>query len=122
MPEGAARPDYVVPDPAPEEVFRFVLVGVIEPRCQFPGCHDRADGRNQPAGGLDLTTDPYAALMGTSTAVNRPLVVPYDVAASYLMEKVTRSSPAVGERMPPDSPLDEDQLGLLRRWIDAGAF
>lgn len=101
-----------------EDLFKFLRIGVLQTSCVFSGCHLAGD---MPAAGLDLSTDPYVALMGPSTEVDRALVVPGDAASSYLMEKLTEDAPASGARMPLNSMLDSYQLELVRRWINAGA-
>jgi predicted CxxxxCH...CXXCH cytochrome family protein len=83
-------------------------------------CH----GATSPQSGLDLSTDPYAAL------VNRPstmysgavLVVPGDSAASLLYAKISGTqSSSQGGVMPPTGMLPADRIALVKAWIDAGA-
>lgn len=101
-----------------EDLFKFVDVGVLQTSCAFSGCHF---GGKEPAAGLDLSTEPFSALMGMSTALDRPLVVPGDPDGSYLIEKLTSDKPEAGERMPLGSKLEDYQLALVRTWISAGA-
>jgi hypothetical protein len=78
-----------------------------------------------PAGRLDLSTDPYSAL------VNKPspekpsvlLVKPGDADNSYLYQKLVGAAGIVGKRMPYNGPpyLTDGQIQVIERWIDMGA-
>lgn len=75
-------------------------------------------------GGLDLETDPRAALVDQPSAnyPDRTLVVPGDPDASFLVVKVEGTQDAdEGGSMPPGSSLDADSLAILRDWIADGA-
>jgi hypothetical protein len=86
--------------------------------CVFKACH----GAKGPQAGLDLETDPYAAIVDiVAQNANTKLVAAGDPNASYLYEKIARAMPAVGERMPPKSPLSDERIELVRAWIAAGA-
>lgn len=65
----------------------------------------------------------YSGLFEESaTATGRQIVVAGDPDASFLFEKVTESSPSVGERMPLfGAALSDSQIAQLRAWILAGA-
>lgn len=84
------------------------------------GCHGASATGN---GDLDLATDPFAALVSAPSAQvpGAYLVVPGESDASYLMEKVRCSAPQVGATMPLVGMLTDEELGLLRDWIDQGA-
>ena len=86
----------------------------------FSGCHDNA---GPPAQGLDLATDPIAALVGVeSTAVaGKILVIAGDADNSYLIEKISQMMPTAGNQMPAGQPLTQNKIDALRAWIDAGA-
>ena len=79
--------------------------------------------------GLDLRPGrSYDALVGQTT-FERPDVAPVLRVApgspegSYLMQKLTSSSPKEGERMPlDDPPLTPAQIDIIRRWIAGGAL
>lgn len=78
-------------------------------------CH----GGVKKSGGLSYVFRDEAIAIGDS---GRPSIVPGDAAASYLMEKVTSADPKV--RMPPPEhgpALKDEQIALLRKWIDQGA-
>ena len=59
-----------------------------------------------------------AALQGGASGT--PAIVPGDPAASVLMARITH--PQASKRMPLASkPLDDDEVALIRRWIESGA-
>ena len=58
-------------------------------------------------------------LLLADTDADEPSVIPGDAAGSELIRRVSSSD--VDERMPPDEPLSQSEVQLLRRWIDAGA-
>lgn len=78
---------------------------VIDGNCV--GCHS-AGGQ---AGGLDLETDWYAAV------VDGGLVVPGDSAGSVLYQRITSGS----SPMPPVGLMAESNQAIVGDWIDAGA-
>ena len=92
---------------------------VFQPNCVFSGCHQT--GSNE--GGLTLDTDVYAHLVNAPSvdAPGKIRVVPGDLGASYLYEKVTQDQPTFGDRMPPGSPLNGADLELIQSWILDGA-
>ncbi|MFN9374105.1 MAG: DUF1553 domain-containing protein [Planctomycetaceae bacterium] len=81
------------------------VAGLLKSRCVK--CH--GPGRSERS--LNLST-PAGILRGSRNGV---VVRPHDVMASPLWTRIADGS------MPPDDPLDEDQQGLLARWIDQGA-
>jgi hypothetical protein len=85
-------------------------------------CHTN-QGRN-PAAGLNLLSDPYAALLNI-TSRQRPgavLVIPGDPESSYLIRKL-EGRDINGVRMPFNGPpyLTAGQILVIRRWIETGA-
>ena len=90
-------------EPAPS--FQTQVAPLLHSHCLK--CHNPVKLR----GGLDLTTHPGMLKGGEAGAV----VVPGDSADSLLFAKVRDG------KMPPDGPLADAEVGLLRRWIDAGA-
>ena len=85
-------------------------------------CHTN-QGRN-PAANLNLRTDPYAALVNVASQ-QRPgavRVVPGDPDSSYLIRKL-EGRDINGVRMPFNTPpyLTDDQILVIRRWIQLGA-
>ena len=94
------------------------MLSVVNSSCT--GCHTPASG---PLGDLDLTTDPYAALVGAASQYpGRTLVVAGDPAASFLMAKLEGTQAAAeGTVMPPNGALGAAELDLVRAWIQDGA-
>jgi hypothetical protein len=90
--------------------------------CSFDACH----GADSPQQGMRLKAPPSV----WGELVNRPSmevptrmrVVPGNPGASYLLEKISQSKPAVGEQMPPGQPLTADKIAMVRAWIAAGAL
>jgi predicted CxxxxCH...CXXCH cytochrome family protein len=82
-------------------------------------CH----GSSAPAAGLDLATDPHAAMVGVASSQypSEILVVAGDPAASFLVEKVTGPSPDHGGKMPPGGELPQAEVDAISAWISDGA-
>lgn len=82
-------------------------------------CHAGASA----AGGLDLDTDPHAALVEQASSLyeGQTLVVPGDSASSLLYLKVSNQQGDNGSAMPMPSGLSEGQAATVAAWIDAGA-
>jgi hypothetical protein len=86
-------------------------------------CHTD-QGRN-PAGGLNLRADPYAALVNVASREQPQVmrVVPGDPDNSYLIRKIEGGPNITGARMPQNGPpfLTPEQILVIRRWIQVGA-
>lgn len=79
---------------------------VLESKCI--GCHND----NRARGGVDLST--YEAVMSASTE-NGKVVVENDSASSTIYLE------AFNGTMPPRTPLTEEEIALIKKWIDTGA-
>ncbi len=91
----------------PEEVtFRLVTEKIFEQKCL--SCHKT----DRDLGGVDLSR--YDALFGYSDYF-QPIVTPNDPDNSGLYTEVASGS------MPPRNPLNEEEIELIRRWIESGA-
>ncbi len=102
---------------------------ILKPRCTF-ACHS---GGEFAAGGLDLEVEPRAALVeqNATAAVcvgGGQRVVPFEPEASLLYLKVAAKlegeAAPCGDTMPPgasEPALPEEQVELIREWIEAGA-
>ncbi len=103
-------------DPTDAQGFCAVLQ-VFSDHCLH--CHDAGGA----AGGLDLETDPHAALVDQPSAYpGRTLVVSGDPAASFLLVKLEDSQGEdEGTVMPLTGVLDEASLDAVRDWITQGA-
>jgi hypothetical protein len=96
---------------------------IIVPVCATSNCHGRASA---PAGGLDLRAGvAYGALVGKKSTApscnNRTFVVPNDVAASYLVDKLRGTPGICGSPMPKSGGLAPSQLAAVEAWICNGA-
>jgi hypothetical protein len=122
--------DAVAPDAFPlEPTFASLRANVFGPKCAAP-CHSAID----PPGGLDLATDPYAALVGVDAAgrfcrdMGLVRVVPGDAAASLAYQKIIAkrddTDPVCGEGMPQGSrpALSDDEIAAIEQWIADGAM
>ena len=83
------------------------------------GCHSASAA----AGGLDLETDPHAAIVDVPSATNGELLVaPGDPDGSLLLRKMEDTQRAgEGGVMPPGAALDAATVALVRQWIADGA-
>jgi len=110
----------------------FIEQNIFAISCNFSGCHDSAGD----AGKLDLRAGmSHDHLVGVASRIDgtRTLVVPNDVAASYLLLMLRDVAPAMAS--PPGNPppgsigfmpqaapiLCCQKLDAIERWINAGA-
>jgi len=118
------------PDAAPlEPTFASIEANILRPKCALP-CHAAIE----PPAGLDLQTDPYAALvdvpaageMCAASGLDR--VEPGDPQASLLYRKVLAKhdgvAPPCGEGMPQGArpALSDEEIGVIEEWITTGAM
>lgn len=100
-------------DPRPP-TWAYVSAAVMQPSCGTASCHSTL---TQQAGViLDSKSLGYRSLV---EAMPEPFVqpgAPQDSRVMYLLAGVD-----VAKRMPPDAPLPEADIELVRRWICAGA-
>lgn len=97
------------PDPAQIRFFETNIRPVLAEKCL--GCH----GPKSPMGGLRL--DGREALI--KGGGRGPAVIPGVPERSLLIGAVRRTQP--GLKMPPGSPLSEQQMADLERWVRTGA-
>lgn len=94
------------------------VLQIIQADCL--ACH----AATYPSGGLDLQTDPHAALVGVAspTYAGQTLVVAGDPDASFLVAKVSGTQTAdQGGIMPPPDGLSSKRVEAIRAWISEGA-
>jgi hypothetical protein len=115
---------------ATSPTFDEVSAAVFVPSCALAGCH--SDASPDPGGDLRFGV-PNAreriVLVGSIYGGGRTLVIPGDVARSFLWQKLTDDLPAdglAGAPMPLAEPghwteLPADQLEQVRCWIAGGA-
>lgn len=115
MPAGAAAAQAATPPPrAPAALPTYADVApIFATRCAK--CHTERGLMGPAPEGYRLTS--YAA---TLDAADRARVVPGSAAASELVRRIRGSAVP---RMPLDGPpyLSEAEIGLIERWVDAGA-
>jgi hypothetical protein len=109
--------DGVAPSLAPR--LSEIEAQVFSRSCVFSACH----GPTGPEQGLSLAPPVFARIVDqpASEAPDRLRVAPGDPDGSYLLEKLERRQPLVGQQMPPGQPLDPPVLAAIRQWIVAGA-
>ncbi|MES2643238.1 MAG: c-type cytochrome domain-containing protein [Myxococcota bacterium] len=91
------------------------VVAVFDGGCV--SCH----GATSPSGGLDLVTDPCAAMVDvTSSTYTAVLVAPGDSAGSVLWHKMADTG-TYGGVMPFGAALPAASVATVAAWIDAGA-
>ncbi len=98
--------------------FASVQRYVFEPACAGVGCHSGDD----PAAVLDLTaadTEKSLVTVSAGTCEDQTLVVPGQLDASFLWQKVHSASPLCGEPMPMARGLSAAELTCLKRWIES---
>jgi hypothetical protein len=101
--------------------FNTQIQPIFDNNCALSGCH--ASG--SASGGMVLDAgQSYANLVNVTSSEVAPAkrVAPGNSAASYIIKKLTLTSPGFGERMPlGGDPLPDDEINLIRTWIDEGA-
>lgn len=96
-------------DTRPAE-FEYIVQTVLAPACGTPACHSSSI----KAAGFALDT-----VDATREAIaDEALVIPGEPEASSLLYVMTGNA---DERMPPDGPLPDADIELIRSWIAAGA-
>jgi hypothetical protein len=104
----------------PPPSFTEVNERVFQPGCVFSSCHQGASA----AGDMSLEGSPHARIVDVPSMQmpSLPRVAPGDPDGSYMVEKLEQDMPAMGTRMPPTAPLDQERIDLVRAWIEAGAL
>ncbi|MFN8766312.1 MAG: PSD1 and planctomycete cytochrome C domain-containing protein [Pirellulaceae bacterium] len=91
--------------------FEDEVLSILQSRCY--GCHSHQSG--QAKGGLVLDSKAGWERGGSSG----PAVLPNDSTNSLLMQAILRDDSV--SPMPPDDPMPESEVAILRRWIEMGA-
>ncbi len=84
---------------------------IFAARCALDGCHGTSPQ-------LGLRLDSYAAIIAGSD--HGPVVVAGDTAQSELYIRITYPDPLVIMPKPPNAPLSQAEIDLIRRWIEDG--
>ncbi len=85
--------------------FEFVTLAILQPACGTVACHSTTSNIR----GYAFDT------LAASRKALRQLVVVGNPSRSRLIDVITR------KRMPPDSPMDDQDVALLEMWISDGA-
>jgi hypothetical protein len=97
-----------------------IQLEIFTPSCAISGCHDTSTHQ----AGLDLSAgNAYVQIVDISAAEMPALkrVAPSDPNNSYLFQKINGTA-NIGVQMPLGaSPLNSDQMNLVRDWILRGA-
>ena len=116
----------------PEETWTWIYTCLFSgPTCTNAGCH----GSSAPASGLALpdVASAHAALvnqmpgaMSASCGGAGPYVIPNDADGSLLIHKLegvdASGTMVCGTRMPVGPLLSQEEIDIVRAWIDAGAM
>ncbi len=105
-----------------EVLFADQIAGsIFGTTCSIAGCHDAST----VSAGLKLTpADAFAELVNIQSTEEPSLkrVEPGDPENSYLWWKIRPGGPGNGtQRMPASGSLSDDQIELIRLWIEQGA-
>ena len=107
--------------PTAEVDFTTQIQPILNKNCALSGCH----AADTASGGMILDAgQAYSNLVNATSTEVAPdkRVVPFNSAASYIIEKLTHAQPRSGDQMPRGSaPLPSDEINLIKAWIDQGA-
>lgn len=115
--------DTVMPDPGDTTVidttmescdtsivyFESDILPILAGNCALAGCHDPVTAQH------DLVLTSYEGLMKDD------VIVPFDLDKSELYEKITEDKAEDRMPPPPNAPLLQEQISLIRKWILQGA-
>ncbi len=103
-------------DPAEDVSFSQDILPLVTTSCAGGGCHV-----GQTTNGVNLSS--YDQMLNSvGLQYNGPVVVPGNAANSPLFDKIN-PNPEFGVRMPSGrAPLSNNQIELIRAWIDEGAL
>lgn len=109
LPEGFLE-NITPDDPCPEGtvVFKRDVLPIISSNCAFSGCHDAITAAD------DIVLDTYENIMKE--------VTPFDPNDSELYESIVESDPDDIMPPPPYAELSNDQILVIKNWINQGAL
>ncbi len=96
------------PDERPPTL-EVVALSILSPSCGQVQCHSSS---------TKLRAYAFDTLAGNRAALLKLVGVGGTKPNNKLMEVLTATG---GERMPPDVPMDEQDIALIKEWIDGGA-
>lgn len=90
---------------------------IFNGNCATSGCHNASSEQS----GVNLSS--YNSVINSvGSQYGKKVIQPNDAAGSPLVDKISSDNPQFGSRMPLNSPpLSDDQINLIRQWIDEGA-
>lgn len=132
----ASNPACAAAETMPTVTLGWIEQNVFTPNCGGSSCHGTAAGGGPPGGRITLTTGSHSKLVDVDAtlAAGRKLVVPSDVARSYLMVMLRAIPLADADPSPAPAPLEDrymplgspaiccQKLDAIGRWITAGAL
>lgn len=101
-------------------VFSEIQASVFTPNCATAGCHSGAN----PSASLNLeAANRHAMLVGVNALqdANVQRVNPGNPDSSYLITKLEGPG-AAGQQMPPNNPMPQADIDVIRQWITDGAI
>jgi len=109
--------------PMLEATLSSIQANIFSTTCATSGCH----AGEFPQRDLDLADGSAFASLVNIASQGVPdllLVNPSNADSSYLIWKLEGNAGIVGDRMPRSGPpfLTDDQIGVVRQWIEAGAM
>lgn len=121
---GSDSPSASEPEAAVSSYFLDLYSNVFAGNCALPACHDGSFEPNfTSAQSMYYTTVLHPVIKSSMDSAFAYRVVPYDTAASVLMERITNCCFVnENDRMPVlMDPLSDDQIDSISVWILAGA-
>ena len=100
-----------------EPTLENIQKNIFSPRCSNAACH----GGDNPVRDLNLSEgNAFASLVNVSNAAGQTYVIPGDPENSLLYQIIQES---VGDirQMPPGFEVEDDDVALVKAWIEAGA-
>jgi hypothetical protein len=89
--------------------FESDILPILAGNCALTGCHD------------PLTAQQGLILMSYEGLLDHDVIIPFDLDKSELYEKITEDKAEDRMPPPPNAPLLQEQISLIRKWILQGA-
>lgn len=100
--------------------FATDIAPIFQSNCALSGCHtDPA-----PRAGLNLSVDPYSALVNINSSCNKWYITPGLPDDSYVIDKIQNNIANIcsGTKMPPIGSITDQEIQNLIDWITEGAL
>lgn len=90
---------------------------IFNGNCATSGCHNASSQQS----GVNLSSY-TSAINSVGSQYGEKVIQPNDADGSPLVDKISSENPQFGARMPLNgTPLSDNQINLIRQWIDEGA-